>query len=142
MISARLSSRHSLTIISAVRSSGRGFSFMVINNGSDFMKENPRPDDLTAEMMVNEWREQSLADIIYGYGQERYGRNIARGIVEAREKSRIRTTAELVEIIRQSVPPPYRRGKIHFATRTFQALRIAVNDELRALSEGLAKGDR
>jgi len=123
-----------------LQNSSRGFSFMKSEPLFMTMKENPRPDDLTAEMMVNEWREQSLADIIYGYGQERYGRKIARGIVEAREKGRIKTTAELVEIIRQSVPPPYRRGKIHFATRTFQALRVAVNDELRALSEGLAKG--
>ncbi|MFA7310177.1 MAG: 16S rRNA (cytosine(1402)-N(4))-methyltransferase RsmH, partial [Candidatus Paceibacterota bacterium] len=76
-------------------------------------------------------------DIIFGWGEERYSRRIAKGIVLAREKKPIRTSGELAEVVRSSVPAAYRFGRIHPATKTFQALRIAVNDELGALSEGL-----
>lgn len=120
--------------------SGRGFSFLKNEPLLMTMKANPSPEDLTAEDIVNDWSEKSLADIIYGYGEERFARRIAKGIAEARKKKRIKTTADLVEIIGESVPPAYKHGKIHFATRTFQALRIAVNDELGALREGLQKG--
>jgi 16S rRNA (cytosine1402-N4)-methyltransferase len=129
-----------------LENSGRGFSFVkdepllmqMKNFANKSTKEDPSPE-ITAQDVVNEWEETSLADIIYGYGQERYARRIARGIVEARKSKRIATTKELVEIILKSVPAVYRRGKIHPATRTFQAIRIAVNDELGALSEGLEK---
>ena len=104
------------------------------------MKENPSPEDITALDVVNTWEEKNLADIIYGYGEERFARRIARGIVEARKVTEIKTTLDLVKVIERSVPDFYRRGRIHFATKTFQALRIAVNDELRALEEGLGKG--
>jgi 16S rRNA (cytosine1402-N4)-methyltransferase len=123
-----------------LENSGRGFSFMKNEPLLMTMKENPGPEDLTAEDVVNTWSEKSLADIIYGYGEERFARRIARRIVETRSKAEIKNTFDLVKIIGEAVPAGYRRGKLHFATRTFQALRIAVNDELGALSEGLEKG--
>ncbi len=118
----------------------RGFSFMKDEPLYMTMKENPGVEDLTAGDVVNSWSEESLADIIYGYGEERLSRRIAKGIVESRKKKRIETTKELVEVIKNSVPVAYQRGKIHYATRTFQAIRIAVNDELGALTEGLEGG--
>lgn len=123
-----------------LENSERGFSFMKNEPLLMTMKENPSPEDLTAHEVVNTWEEGSLADIIYGYGEEKFSRRIAKAIVEARKKSEIKTTFELVSIIENSVPMPYRRGRIHPATKTFQALRITVNDELKALSEGLEKG--
>jgi 16S rRNA (cytosine1402-N4)-methyltransferase len=115
----------------------RGFSFLRDEKLLMTMKENPSEEDLTAYEIVNTWEESSLADIIYGYGEERYARRIAKNIVEARSKKPIETTFDLVNIINSSVPIKYQKGKIHPATRTFQALRIAVNDELRVLEEGL-----
>jgi 16S rRNA (cytosine1402-N4)-methyltransferase len=123
-----------------LESSGRGFSFTKDEPLQMTMKENPRPEDLTASDIVNTWSEKSLADIIYGYGEERFSRRIARGIADARQKAKIKTTFDLVKIISDAVPGVYRRGRLHFATRTFQALRIAVNDELRVLQTGLEKG--
>jgi len=123
-----------------LENSGRGFSFMKDEPLLMTMKENPSPEDVTSYEVVNTWEEKNLADIIYGYGEERFARRIARGIVEAREKKEIKTTFDLVKIISESTPGFYRKGRIHFATKTFQALRIAVNDELGALKEGLAKG--
>src|SRR3989339_32979 len=120
--------------------SGRGFSFQ---------KEEPlfmtfvKPEEnpvVTAQTILNEWGEQTLADIIYGYADERYAKRIAKKIVEARKEKEIKTTAELVEIMRQAVPAGYRKGKTHFATKTFQAIRMAVNDEMEALKDGLRKG--
>ena len=123
-----------------LENSGRGFSFMKDEPLLMTMKENPSSEDVTALDVVNTWSEESLADIIYGYGEERYSRRIARGIREAQEKAKIKTTFDLVKIISDAVPAVYRRGRLHFATRTFQALRIAVNDELRVLETGLEKG--
>ncbi len=131
-----------------LENSGRGFSFMkdepllmqMQNSGKDSEKENPLSDEVTAYDVVNSWSEESLADIIYGYGEEKFARRIAKGIVEARSKTEIKTTFDLVKIISDSVPAVYRRGRLHFATRTFQAIRIAVNDELRVLEEGLKGG--
>ncbi len=123
-----------------LESSGRGFSFKKDEPLLMTMKENAGVEDLTAYDVVNEWGEESLADIIYGYGEERFSRRIAKAIVEARSKAPIKTTFDLVSVIEQAVPNAYKRGKIHFATRTFQAIRIAVNDELGKLSVGLANG--
>ena len=123
-----------------LENSGRGFSFMKDEPLIMTMKENPLPEDLTAKYIVNNWSEESLADIIYGYGEERFGRKIARGIVEARKKNKIETTFDLVQIVESSVPTFYKKGRLHFATRTFQALRIAVNDALRTFQTGLEKG--
>lgn len=118
----------------------RGFSFKRDEPLIMTFKAEIREEDTTAYDVVNRWNEESLADVIYGYGEERYARRIAKRIVEAREKNTIKTSLELAEIIKSAVPIFYRFGRIHPATRTFQAIRIAVNDELRALEEGLEKG--
>ena len=123
-----------------LENSGRGFSFMKDEPLLMTMKENPLPEDITAEDIVNTWSEKNLAGIIYGYGEEKFSRRIAKGIVEARAKKKIKTTFDLVKIIGGAVPERYKKGKLHFATRSFQAIRIAVNDELGALAEGLDKG--
>ncbi|MCX6752794.1 MAG: 16S rRNA (cytosine(1402)-N(4))-methyltransferase RsmH [Candidatus Nomurabacteria bacterium] len=123
-----------------LENSGRGFSFMKDEPLLMTMKENPSPEDVTAEDIVNTWGEENLANIIYGYGEEQFSRRIAKGIVEAREIAPIKTTFELVEVIKKSVPNLYKKGRIHCSTKTFQALRIAVNDELGALEQGLEKG--
>jgi 16S rRNA (cytosine1402-N4)-methyltransferase len=120
--------------------SGRGFSFLKDEPLIMTMKENPLPEDVTALDVVNTWGESSLADIIYGYGEEKQARPIAKAIVEFRKKQKIQTTFDLVKIIEGAIPARFRKGKIHYATKTFQAIRIAVNDELGALAEGLEKG--
>lgn len=120
--------------------SGRGFTFKKDEPLLMTFKSSLIEGDLTAHEIVNSWQEESIADIIFGYGEERYSRRIAHAIVKYREKKTIEKTSELVEIISQAVPVFYRKGKIHPATRTFQALRIAVNDELNTLKKGLEKG--
>ncbi|OHA80210.1 MAG: 16S rRNA (cytosine(1402)-N(4))-methyltransferase [Candidatus Yonathbacteria bacterium RIFCSPHIGHO2_01_FULL_44_41] len=115
----------------------RGFSFM--RDEPLLMTFRSSGDGLTAREIVNEWAEDSIADIIYGYGEERFARRIARGIVEARKEKPIETSGQLAEIIKKSVTAR-RFSKINPTTKTFQALRIAVNDELGALREGLRKG--
>lgn len=118
--------------------SGRGFTFLKDEPLLMTYKFPLEPGDLTAEKIINKWPEKEISGIIFRYGEERYARRIARNVVEARKKKPIRTTFELVELIKKSVP--FRpRPRIHPATKTFQALRIAVNDELNALSEGLEK---
>jgi 16S rRNA (cytosine1402-N4)-methyltransferase len=123
-----------------LENSGRGFSFMKDEPLIMTMKEHPSEEEVTAHDVVNTWEEKNLADIIYGYGEEQFSKRIAKGIVEVRKKKEIKTTLELVKIIEDSVPNFYRKGKINCATKTFQAIRIAVNDELGALKEGLEKG--
>ncbi len=120
--------------------SGRGFTFKNDEPLLMTFKRDLAPEDLTAAKIVNTWAEESIADIIYGFGEERYSRRIAKAIVNYREKREIERTSELVEIINQAVPFFYKKGRIHPATRTFQALRIAVNDELNTLKIGLSKG--
>lgn len=120
--------------------SGRGFSFKEDEPLIMTLKQNLTPQDLTAEKIVNDWPEDRLKEIIRVYGEERFAGRIARCITEARRRKRIRRTIELAAIIQQAVPKGYERGRIHPATRTFQALRITVNDELDALLEGLAGG--
>lgn len=112
----------------------RGFSFLA--DGPLDMRMD-RSGGLTAADLVNRLSEPELADLIYRYGEERYARRIARAIVRARETHPLRTTFDLVGVIRATVPPPYRHGRLHCATRTFQALRIAVNRELDGLEESL-----
>lgn len=122
--------------------SGRGFSFLkdepIHMTMGDPINQTAHP--FTAKTIVNEWQEEDIANVIYGYGEERFARRIARGIVNYRVKKQIETSGELAEVIKNSVPAFYRRGKIHPATRTFQAIRIAVNDELGSLKTGLHKG--
>ena len=120
-----------------IEDSGRGFSFQ--RDEPLDMRFNPKSDRSTAEEVVNSFEEKELADIIFKFGEERMSRRIAKAIVLQRRKERIRTTLELAEVIKGAVPRSYEHGRIHPATRTFQALRIYVNDELqnveRALSE-------
>ncbi len=123
-----------------LENSGRGFTFKNNEPLQMTFSESPAKNILTAEIILNNWKEETIADILYGYSDERYARRIAKAIVEERLKKEIKTTDELVEIIRNAVPASYRKGKIHFATKTFQALRIAVNDEISALKEGMEKG--
>lgn len=117
----------------------RGFSF---RNDEPLEMTFGKPNDyaFTAADIVNDWAEEDIANVIYGYGQDRYARRIAKAIVQAREDSPIETAKQLGEIIYQSVPPVARRGKTHPATKAFQALRIAVNDEFDTLSELIADG--
>ncbi|MDO8575659.1 MAG: 16S rRNA (cytosine(1402)-N(4))-methyltransferase RsmH [bacterium] len=120
--------------------SGRGFTFQKDEPLLMTFKKNPGPNDLTAEKIVNTWDEENIADIIYGWGEENFSRKIAKAIVSERAKKPINTTFELKEIISKAVPGFARHGRIHPATKTFQALRITVNDEIRALEEALEKG--
>jgi 16S rRNA (cytosine1402-N4)-methyltransferase len=106
----------------------KGFSFQV-DQGLD-MRYNDEMNYLTAEKIVNEWPEEKIRDMLENYGEEKFAKKIAKNIVEQRKQGRIKTTFQLIEIIKDSTPSSYWRGKIHYATRTFQALRIAVNDEL------------
>ncbi len=122
--------------------SGRGFSFQKDEPLLMTFKEAPAPSDTTAEVIVNEWGEENIADILYGFGDEQFSRRIARNIVKARQQKRITRTVELVEIIEESVPWWYRKRKSHPATRSFQALRMAVNDELGAITEGIESAFR
>jgi 16S rRNA (cytosine1402-N4)-methyltransferase len=92
----------------------------------------------TAADIINSSTEEDLADLIFAYGEEKFSRGIARAIVAARGKERILTTDQLVAAIRAGTPRWYHERKIHPATKTFQALRIAANDEIGALKEGLA----
>ncbi len=120
-----------------IESSGRGFSFMRDEPLIMTYEKEPHPGALTAYDVVNTWEEESLRDIIYGFGEEKFAGRIAKAIITSREIKPIETTKELRDLIFNATPGWYRRQKIHPATKTFQALRIAVNDELRSLEEGL-----
>ncbi len=118
-------------------SSGRGFSFRKDEPLLMTMEKKPSESAFTAKDIVNGWKEEDIANVIYAYGEERYSRRIAAAIVEARETAPIETTFQLAEIIKGAVGKLYRLQKIDPSTRTFQALRIAVNDELGSLKQGL-----
>jgi len=111
----------------------RGFSFM--GDAPLDMRMDPEAQ-LTAEIIVNRYGETELARIFHEYGEERRSRQVAKAIVEARRKRRIRTTAELVDVVK----PVATKGRLHPATLVFQALRIVVNDELGQLERGLKAG--
>lgn len=116
---------------------GRGFSFD--KDEPLLMTFDPHPPEeaLTAREIVNTWDEPHIADILYGWGGEHFSRHIARAIVERRAIQPIERTVELADIVSHATPVWYRKRRIHPATKTFQALRIAVNDEIGALREGL-----
>ena len=114
--------------------SGRGFSFRA-DEPLD-MRLDACSGESAADL-VNQLDEQALADLIYRYGEERLSRRIAARIADARVPGPIVTTKELAEIIWRAVPPSYRHGRIHPATRTFQALRIAVNGELTRIERAI-----
>lgn len=131
-----------------------------VTDSGDGAQESEVDHEFTAYDIVNTWQEENIADIIYAYGEDKYSRRIAKAIVDEREARKkavayesrdknkpnddialgiggIQTTTELAEIIKKAYPAFARFGKTNPATRTFQALRIAVNDELRALQDAL-----
>ncbi len=121
--------------------SERGFSFQS-NSYLDmrYLTNNlSNSNILTASEIINTFREVDLADIFWKYGEERYSRSIARNIVKERQVNKILTTQDLVRVITSSVPARYLHQKIHPATRVFQALRIAVNQELDNLTSVLSQ---
>ncbi|WP_219836348.1 16S rRNA (cytosine(1402)-N(4))-methyltransferase RsmH [Paenibacillus sp. R14(2021)] len=112
----------------------RGFSY---NHDAPLDMRMDQDGMLTANDIVNTWDDREISRIITNYGEEKFARSIARKIIAAREKAPIETTGELVEIIKSAIPAAARRTGPHPAKRTFQALRIAVNDELGAEEAGL-----
>jgi len=116
----------------------RGFSFQ--SDGPLDMRMSPDGGGPTAAAVVNEWPEGDLADIIYGLGEEKGARRIARALVAAREKARLTRTSELASLVAQVLGR--RKDGRHPATQTFQALRIFVNDELGELAAGLTAAER
>ena len=107
----------------------RGFSYMQDANLDMRMD---KTQSLNAEIVVNEYSEEELSKILEEYGEERFSKNIAKNIIKERNKKRITTTAELVEIIKKSIPLSKQKDG-HPAKRTFQAIRIEVNDEIKPL---------
>lgn len=114
----------------------KGFSFqvdepllMTFGNHDDYL--------FTAYDIINGWQEEDIANVIFGYGEERHSRRIAKNIVQERKKAPIKTTFQLAEIVSKSVPKT--KSSINQSTKTFQALRIAVNDELGRLEEFLSE---
>ena len=109
---------------------GRGFSYMA---EAPLDMRMDREDALTARTVVNQWPQEELRRILFQYGEERYAPAIAAAIVRARGQAPVETTLQLVEIIRSAMPAAALREKQHPAKRSFQAIRIAVNDELGAV---------
>ncbi|MCF7843838.1 16S rRNA (cytosine(1402)-N(4))-methyltransferase RsmH [Candidatus Gracilibacteria bacterium] len=118
--------------------SKRGFSFRFDEPLLMTYDSNPSEDVTTAFDIVNYWSESTIADILYGFSDETYRGRIASAIVKARIEKPIKTTFELVDIIAGAVPTIYRHKKTHFATKTFQALRMAANDELGSINDLIA----
>ena len=114
----------------------RGFSYM--KDGPLDMRMDPG-QALSARQVVNEYSEDALTKVIFEYGEERWARRIAKFIVEARQNKPLLNTAELVEVIAAAIPAAARRQGPHPAKRTFQAIRIVVNGELRILAGALQK---
>ncbi|MEK7271683.1 MAG: 16S rRNA (cytosine(1402)-N(4))-methyltransferase RsmH, partial [Nitrospirota bacterium] len=117
-----------------LKSEGRGFSFLK-DEPLDMRMDNRQT--LTALRIISRYTEKDLAHILWQYGEERFSRKIARAIVNAREQKPIRTCRELSQIIEKAIG---RKGRIHPATKTFQALRIEVNKELTELSMAINTG--
>lgn len=113
----------------------RGFSF---HNDAPLDMRMDRQNPLTAGVVVNEWSEEELSRILWEYGEERWSKRIAQFIVKARAKQPLTSTGDLVEVIKAAIPAAARREGGHPARRSFQAIRIAVNDELGVLERGLA----
>ncbi|WNQ13511.1 16S rRNA (cytosine(1402)-N(4))-methyltransferase RsmH [Paenibacillus aurantius] len=112
----------------------RGFSY---NQEADLDMRMDQTSSLTAKEIVNEWSEAEIAKILFEYGEEKFSRRIAAQILSHRAKGTIETTSQLAEIVKEGIPAAARRTGGHPAKRSFQALRIAVNDELGAFEEAL-----
>ncbi|MDA8228651.1 MAG: 16S rRNA (cytosine(1402)-N(4))-methyltransferase RsmH [Desulfitobacterium hafniense] len=112
----------------------RGFSYMQ-DAPLDMRMDQSRA--LNASVLVNDWTEAQLSDLIWRYGEEKWAKRIAQFIIQARSKQKIETTGDLVDVIKAAIPAAARREGPHPAKRTFQALRIAVNDELGVLERTL-----
>ncbi|MED1015079.1 16S rRNA (cytosine(1402)-N(4))-methyltransferase RsmH [Bacillus atrophaeus] len=112
----------------------RGFSY---HHDAPLDMRMDQSASLTAKEVVNEWRYEDLVRIFFRYGEEKFSKQIARKIEEARSKSPIQTTGQLVDLIKDAIPAPARRSGGHPAKRVFQAIRIAVNDELKVFEEAL-----
>lgn len=139
--------------------SGRGFSFQkeeplsmvfgkkrpensnVIVKNKEEGQEDKEGENFDHEFdaydIVNNWKEEDIANVIFAYGEDKFARRIAKKIVEKREIEEIKTTSQLAAVVKSAYPGKAQFGKLHPATRTFQALRIAVNDELRAIEQAL-----
>jgi len=115
----------------------RGFSFR--KDGPLDMRMNRKATETAADW-IHTATESELSDVIFRFGEERYARRIARAILAARESGRITSTTQLADVIRKAVPARYDHRRLHPATRTFQAVRMFLNDELGALEAGLAAG--
>lgn len=112
----------------------RGFSY---RHDAELDMRMDRRTTLTAHEIVNEWDERDIARILSEYGEERFARRIAARLAKARESAPIRTTGELADLIKEAIPAAARRSGPHPAKRSFQAIRIAVNDELGAFRDAL-----
>lgn len=120
----------------------RGFSFRFDEPLVMTLNDSPTDQELTAKIIVNEFSEESLANIIFAYGEERFARRIARNIVEYRQTKPIELTSQLADIVKRSIPGKFQSKKIHPATKTFQAIRIAVNNELETIKETILKAPK
>ncbi|MBX4199938.1 16S rRNA (cytosine(1402)-N(4))-methyltransferase RsmH [Candidatus Parcubacteria bacterium] len=123
-----------------IEESGRGFSFQ--RDEPLMMTMSKEKDELNARHILNTWDESTLEVVIRGFGEEKYSRKIAHEIVTRRDKRPFERTGDLVDAVMAATPERYHHGKTHPATRTFQAIRIAVNEELTVLEEGLKEGFR
>jgi 16S rRNA (cytosine1402-N4)-methyltransferase len=123
------------------------FQLSAADRGFSFTREGPldmrldRNSYISAYDLVNNLNEDEISNLLWSFGQERWHNRIAHRVVEERQKNPITTTAQLSDIVMRAIPPRFRRFhyRIHPATRTFQAVRIAVNRELEALEQALAK---
>jgi 16S rRNA (cytosine1402-N4)-methyltransferase len=119
-----------------LQESGRGFSFLK-EEPLSMMFGTKEDHHFTAYDIINTWDEENIRTIIQAYGEDKFALRIARALVEQREHKPILTTSQLADIVKHAVPSFARFGRIHPATKTFQALRIAVNDELRSIEDAL-----
>ena len=126
------------TSVDQIKTSGRGFTFE--KDEPLLMTLSTQKDVLTAKDILNIWSAETIETVLRNYGNERFARRIAEKITESRQIKQIETTSQLVEIIKEATPQFYHVKKIHPATKTFQALRIAVNDEITMLQTALQKG--